>query len=318
MYNLIIEVGSIVTFDIPDIYRATGVPAKVMKLNKMFKKLIILKNSLIGFLIKWKYDILKGKCLKALNGKTYSKEIIVSLTSYGRRVKNSIVYYTIVSLLNQTYKPSRIILWLDRSWNDQNIPKKIRDLKKYGLEIRYYDDIRSYKKLIPTLKENPDSIIITVDDDIIYSKYLIETLFKGYENDNNIQCTHASHPYDKDKNFLPYNKWQNVSCYYNNNEIVPIGAGGILYPPHSLSEEVLIEDKFMKLAPSADDLWFWVMAKRAGSNHSYTPLEHKNHSFDDIYQYFHKGSALTHSNAGKSQNDIQLKNIIKEFPIQKE
>lgn len=145
LYNLIIKVGSIITLDILDIYRATGVPAKVTKLNKMFRKLFILKNSLIGFLIKWQYDILKGRYLKALDRKTYGKEIIISLTSYGRRVKNNIVYYTIVSLLNQTYKPSRIILWLDHSWNDQNIPKKIRDLKNYGLEIRYYNDIRSYK-----------------------------------------------------------------------------------------------------------------------------------------------------------------------------
>lgn len=281
----------------------------------LFRKLNILKDCFIGFLIKWKYDLFKRNILKPINGETNQKKVIVSLTSYGRRVSHNIVYYTVVSMLNQTIKPSRIILWLDDSWNDNNIPKKIESLKKYGLEIRYYADIRSYKKLIPTLKENPDSIIVTVDDDIIYSKYLIETLLRGYESDNNIQGTVASIPHDNNKNILPYKKWKPVSGKVDDENIVPIGVGGILYPPYSLSAEVLNEEKFKQLAPLADDLWFWVMAKRNGVKHSYTPLKHKNYSFDALYQYFHKGSALTHSNSGESKNDIQLKSILKEFPI---
>ena len=37
------------------------------------------------------------------------------------------------------------------------------------------------------------------------------------------------------------------------------GGAACLYPPRSLHEEVLREDKFMALAPTSDDIWFWLM-----------------------------------------------------------
>ena len=36
-------------------------------------------------------------------------------------------------------------------------------------------------------------------------------------------------------------------------------GAGCLFPPHSLHEEVFREDKFMTLAPTNDDHWFWLM-----------------------------------------------------------
>ena len=53
------------------------------------------------------------------------------MTSYGRRVEKSVVYYSLVSILRQTVKPDRIILCLDGiKWNDENLPKKLVSLKK--------------------------------------------------------------------------------------------------------------------------------------------------------------------------------------------
>ena len=73
------------------------------------------------------------------------KRIIVSLTSYGRRVE-SVVYYTLVSLLKQRLMPDKIVLWLDNdNWCDNNLPPKISKLKQYGVDILYCKDIRSYK-----------------------------------------------------------------------------------------------------------------------------------------------------------------------------
>ena len=37
------------------------------------------------------------------------------------------------------------------------------------------------------------------------------------------------------------------------------GCAGVLYPPHCLYKDVLNEDLFMKLAPTNDDQWFWLM-----------------------------------------------------------
>lgn len=278
----------------------------------LLRKFGILYNSIIGYFFKWKYDIMG---IKSISSKQTVNDVVVSLTSYGRRVEDEIVYYTLLSLLNQTILPERIILWLDESWNSDNIPHRIKSLTKYNLEIRYCKDLRSYKKLIPTLLEYGDKIIITVDDDMIYSKYLIENLLSGYRSNGNIQCTKASIPLMDGSSFKSYNEWLEVDKTTTCDSIIPIGVGGVLYPPQSLAKETTDESSFMKLAPLADDLWFWVMAKRRGSKHSFVSLKGKNFSFDTFYQFFHKGSALTHSNAKENQNDIQLKNILHQFPI---
>ena len=49
-----------------------------------------------------------------------------------------------------------------------------------GLTIDWYHDIRSYKKLIPTLKRYPDDIIITADDDILYPCNMVSDLYDTY------------------------------------------------------------------------------------------------------------------------------------------
>lgn len=43
-------------------------------------------------------------------------DIIVSLTTYGRRIHS--VYMAIESVMEQTMKPNRIILWLDHSFEE--------------------------------------------------------------------------------------------------------------------------------------------------------------------------------------------------------
>lgn len=279
----------------------------------MINKLKILFNSCVGYLYK---IILRIKKYPKLNeGISNYPKIIVSLTSYGRRVEST-VPYAIMSILNQTYAPNKIVLWLDNSWNIDIIPKSLKDLMKYGVEIRFCEDIKSYKKLIPTLLAYPKDIIITIDDDIIYSRNLIRDLIKGYQLDGNIQCSVGIIPQIiKPNQFGPYNDWIEKNETYTGDYLVPIGAGGILYPPNSLSLDVLNKEEFSELAPNADDLWFWVMAKRIGTKHSCCDINGTNYSFDAIYQFFHRGSALTHSNAGDSMNDIQLKQIIARFPL---
>ena len=140
------------------------------KLEMLLYRLQLIFISLLGEVYKFLIDM---KLLRpdkvSLNKVESEPNLIVSLTSYGRRVDKG--YYTIISLLRQTYKPDAIILWLDKdNWDDSKLPKSIQDLKKKGLEVKYCIDLRSYKKLIPALLEYPKSIIVTCDDDIYYKK----------------------------------------------------------------------------------------------------------------------------------------------------
>ncbi len=287
-------------------------------MNVLIHKIKILHNSIIGILIKYWYYIIGLYGIVPLSRDHKHPEIIISLTSYGRRVYDT-VYYTIISILRQSKCPNRIILWLDNSWNDSNLPNKLKGLKHFGVEIYYYHDIKSYKKLIPTLKITHEDIIITVDDDVIYNRDLIASLYNSYcLKPNVIHCTQALLPKQTSSHeFETYTNWDYADSSNNNdNELIfPIGVGAILYPPYTLHEDVLREDIFMTLCPNADDIWFWIMAKRNNIKHMVVDIKPRYYSFDAIYQLLHKNTALTQTNRKQNKNDDQLKVVIDYYKL---
>ncbi len=102
-------------------------------------------------------------------------DIVLSLTTYGRRLED--VCFTIESLMQQTKKANRIILWLDPSCLARPLPDTLVRLQARGLEVKITEEyIRSYKKLIPALEACPNDVIITVDDDALYDFDIVERL----------------------------------------------------------------------------------------------------------------------------------------------
>ena len=67
-------------------------------------------------------------------------------------------------------------LGINKGINENDIPESI---KKY---IHWTEDIGPYTKLIPCLIDFKEKnvVIITIDDDVIYSKILIDRLYKFY------------------------------------------------------------------------------------------------------------------------------------------
>ena len=241
--------------------------------------------------------------------------VTVSLTSYGRRV-GSALPYTIVSLLRQTYKPNRIVVWLDeRTWNDGNLPSNLRKLINYGLTVRYCEDIKSYTKLIPAIEAYPDDIIITVDDDIYYSKHLINRLVRAHKNaPTKIHCNTAhAIAFNKNQRMQPYNIWQHDIKKQNNTSVIfATGADGCLYHKKLFYKDLCNKELFMKLAPYADDVWFFFMAYLQGTKVSLISDKCVNITIDLFWQKMHQGSSLRQLNCGLSQNDIQI-NAIKAY-----
>lgn len=192
------------------------------------------------------------------------KEIIVSLTSYPRRI--STVHLAIESILKQSFKADKVLLWLAEEEfpnKEKDLPKQLLDLIPQGLTIKWCNNIKSYKKLIPALKEYPDSIIITADDDIIYNPKCIETLVKTYKKYPNCIIANRAHLIiqSDDGTLLPYNKWEKEACHYlpSYNLFLTSGATTLFYPG-CFHRDVLNEELFLKLAQNSDDIWFWAMA----------------------------------------------------------
>lgn len=193
-------------------------------------------------------------------------EIIVSLTTHGKRIYD--VHLAIESIMEQTMKANRIILWLDYNFKHKTLPKTLQLLQKRGLEISFCKDIRSYTKIIPSLIKFPNDAIVTIDDDVLYEIDLLENLITAYqENPSYIYCTRFHRILlDKNHNLLPYRKWQWLCPDMDANVLnFPTGVGGVLYPPHSLDEEVLNESIFMDICTYADDVWLKAMALKKGT-----------------------------------------------------
>lgn len=281
----------------------------------MLHKISLLLNTLHGYFQKFLIDVgvYNAPSLNTSNG----VDVVVSLTSYGRRVSSNIVYYTIVSILRQTIQPHRIILWLaEEEWNEEILPTKISSLKRKGVEIRYCKDIRSYKKLIPTLMLCPDSCIVTADDDMIYSKNWLECIINGHKDyPNDIICLNSSCPQIKNGIPVNYQLWKDYPNETSSKLIFPVGVGGTLYPAGALHRDVVDSELFLKLCPIADDIWFWFCGLRNGTNKRYIIKNNRDTSFDRLYQTIHVGSALTHSNKFEHQNDKQFRDLFNYYKV---
>lgn len=167
----------------------------------------------------------------------------------------------------QTVKPDQIILWLapDQFPNGEtDLPDSLKILCEFGLDIQWCDDIRSYKKLIPTVERYPSAVIITVDDDMYYHRRMVEKLYDAYQrNANCIHCHRATKICFAGENVITipggYDTYSNPSYLHKLT-----GCGGVLYPPGSLYKDICDRNLFMRLAPTNDDIWFWAMSALNG------------------------------------------------------
>ena len=219
---------------------------------------------ILGLKFKLKTGLSMRKCNSlGICKEEYASKLIVSLTSYPDRINS--VYKVIESLLTQSLKPNMVILWLAQSQfpnKEDDLPLNLIKLKEFGLDIKWCKDIKSFKKLIPIIKEYPNDIIVTADDDLYYDKDWLKILYSSYLTDK--KSIHAHRIIElgyiqnklvrvsKGKKDLVNTK--KLSCL----NLLNSGAG-VLFPPHSFYKELAKEDVFLTICPTNDDVWFWAM-----------------------------------------------------------
>jgi hypothetical protein len=209
------------------------------------------------------YDKKYSKLLKNLRKKIKNldskSEYIVSLTSYGERLKT--VWLSIQSIFDQNCKLAKVVLWI--AHKDKNlINSKLRELEKNGLTIAFCEDVLSYKKLIYSSKYYNDFHIITVDDDIIYPQNYLKKLISLHKKyPNCISCYRAHEICFKEENILEYKKWKFHSPGIKGPtaKILATGVGGVLYPSGTFNFEDFDLNVIKNVAPYTDDIYFkWI------------------------------------------------------------
>ncbi len=105
--------------------------------------------------------------------------IIISLTTSPTRIHA--LKPVLKRLMEQTVQPDKIVLNLPHVFKRTGETYDIPDyLYQPWLHIHRCEDIGPATKIIPTrlLVKDPETIIISVDDDILYKKNMIETFLK--------------------------------------------------------------------------------------------------------------------------------------------
>lgn len=278
----------------------------------------IQKNGLIA-IDKSEVDAaIKAQKFIGINKNPRDEQVIISLTSFPPRIQN--LKYAIYSLLNQTFPADMVILWLayEEFPNRENdLPKDLLEMTSYGLKIEWCENLRSYKKLIPALEKYPDSLIATADDDIYYSPNWLKILYEEHLKFPQYIIAHRCHRIGIDGNgkIFPYHKWYNelismspIPLYEN---FCTSGAG-VLYSKKLLHGDITNREIFDKLAPKADDIWFWAMAVLNGTKIKIPANAISNLIYIDADEQI-GGETLSSTNF-IGGNDLQLQNVISKYP----
>jgi hypothetical protein len=195
--------------------------------------------------------------------------LVVSLTSWPPRFP--FLHRSLRSLLRQSVRPDRIVLWIAAA-DAPLLPAKVVRLAEAGVEIRTTADTGPFKKLLPSLEAFPDAFVATADDDVHYGPLWLETLVAGFlaAEEPAVVCHRAHRPHvGPDGALAPYSQWerdiQDGAARRASGGIVPTGVGGILYPPGSLDPLVADSALATRVCPTCDDFWFFWMASRRGT-----------------------------------------------------
>lgn len=199
------------------------------------------------------------------------QKVIVSMTSFPAAIPYAV--QAVQSILEGSVLPDKLVLYLTVSqFPDNKIPQELLDISSRNplFEVRNYDDeIRSYRKLLPALKDFPDAVIVTVDDDVWYHKKMLSDLLHWHKKNPNVIFAHRA---KRIKMNAPYRKWKKYRWYsflfkklHFSFANIQTGVGGVLYPPHSLNLEMINSNLFKEIIPTNDDIWFWASAVANGS-----------------------------------------------------
>lgn len=246
-------------------------------------------------------------------------QVIVSLTSFPAAIPYAAK--AIQSILQGNILPDKVILYLTfAQFGEESIPQELTDMAKQNplFEIRDYPkDIRSYRKLIPAIKDFPDAIIVTIDDDVAYHKNMLRDLLLLHEQMPDAVLAHRAKLM---KPGAPYRKWRKYRWYHfltkrihRNFKNIQTGVGGVLYPPNSLNKEMLDIDLFTQIAPTTDDIWFW--AAGVANGFPVIPVPFGYNKPKGVGKPRELSLKTTNFKTGIDRNAAALQKILEKYPI---
>lgn len=185
--------------------------------------------------------------------------VILSCTTTSRR--QEMLYYVLQSLKRQTRAPDRVVINLSHEpyLRDAGMRAAAEWMTEPPFEVQWVKNIGPYRKLLPLFSEcGEKDRVVTFDDDVLYHRdWLANLLELEQRSPDAIVCGEAR--YMKRGVFgrwQNYSRWDRVKQFEKGRALLPIGCGGIVYKKGLLDSGFLLDESFLRIAPTTDDLWF--------------------------------------------------------------
>ena len=234
--------------------------------------------------------------------------ITVNLTTTCQRL--SLCKITLMSLCLQSRQPDEIRLWVSPEpyLRDGGIRQKkqlhhyFNDLPadwRQRSKVCWVTNTGPYRKLIPALRDaGPDDLLITADDDIIYGENWFKTLLQAYERGSNVAIAGRVRKkrYNAFGRTMSYLNWDilHESSVISEGYIITFGGGTVL-SRSMFRERDIFDDAFLKVAPTADDLWYSKLLLRNDTRVRVVPGVLRQMNFiehtDGLVNHNHPGQA---------------------------
>ena len=279
----------------------------------------IYTNRILGRLANYAYPIYckisRNRPETSMISDLCKNRVVISLTSFPARIDK--VYLCINSLLRQSVRADKIVLWLaDTQFpNGRGIPENLKRLVGKDFEIRFCDDIKSYKKIFYSAQEYKNEIIITVDDDTLYPEDWLINLVNTYIKHPDCVCCYRAHKMVlKSGKIAPYSEWIGLSPNETGPDLllVPIGVGGVLYPPTYFNNVDFDFEKIKEMCPTADDLWL----KAIGLKNGFKAVKVTPNSKEWFTIVSSQKQALMKTNVDHNMNDVSIENLQKYYKLE--
>lgn len=189
---------------------------------------------------------------------------VVSLTSHGDRVAR--LWITLESIANGTSRPSRILVWLDKSLKNRKLPSNLERLRTRGVEFCFVNDIGPHQKYFYAIElaRKANMSLATVDDDCIYPAWWLDRLYDGHiKTPDCIVCYRARVvAFSESSKLKPYNDWPFANYDHPDPCVFFTGVSGVMYPQKFLSILESCGEVFRQHCPRADDIWLNYVASK--------------------------------------------------------
>ena len=197
------------------------------------------------------------------------EEIIVSMTTWPPRKECCVV--AIQSIIQQEHsEPVHFVLVLSRDEFSED-DDLVAEMKRLGVEVIWDDgNIKSHKKLMPTLERYPNNPILVVDDDQQQREGWLQAFIDEHKaHPNDIIYGHSSSIVEvvngRIVEGISQRGFHTHPGQRTYNEKPANGAAGTLYPSHTFTDERFFDRHlFMRLTPTSDETWQWACAVMSG------------------------------------------------------